>query len=102
MAGGAVQPAGSDQSYGPDHAGRTPEKQKSPSRRKQVLLRLHPQLYDLLARWAADELRSTNAQIEFVLRSALAEAGRQPGTQRPGVRPAAERSADTTAVRRRP
>lgn len=47
--------------------------------RKSVLLRLDPAVHDALARWAADELRSTNAQIEFVLRRALAEAGRLPG-----------------------
>jgi hypothetical protein len=47
--------------------------------RKGVLLRLDPAVHDALARWAADELRSTNAQIEFLLRRALAEAGRLPG-----------------------
>lgn len=44
--------------------------------RKAVLLRLDPQVHDALAEWAADEFRSTNAQIEFVLRRALADAGR--------------------------
>jgi hypothetical protein len=47
--------------------------------RKQLLLRLDPAVYDALARWADDELRSTNAQIEFLLRRALSEAGRLPG-----------------------
>ncbi|MGW0987220.1 hypothetical protein ACWD46_13475 [Streptomyces sp. NPDC002486] len=46
--------------------------------RKQVLLRLDPAVYEALARWAGDELRSANAQIEFLLRKALAEAGRLP------------------------
>jgi hypothetical protein len=46
--------------------------------RKGILLRLDPAVHDALAKWANDELRSTNAQIEFVLRRALAEAGRQP------------------------
>jgi hypothetical protein len=46
--------------------------------RKSVLLRLDPAVHDALARWAADELRSTNAQIEFLLRRALADAGRLP------------------------
>lgn len=46
--------------------------------RKQVLLRLDPSVYEALARWAGDELRSANAQIEFLLRKALAEAGRLP------------------------
>jgi hypothetical protein len=46
--------------------------------RKSLLLRLDPAVHDALARWAHDELRSTNAQIEFLLRQALAEAGRLP------------------------
>ncbi|WP_164904931.1 hypothetical protein [Streptomyces cyaneus] len=46
--------------------------------RKQVLLRLDPSVYEALARWAGDELRSANAQIEFLLRKALADAGRLP------------------------
>ena len=48
------------------------------SERKGVLLRLDPAVHDALARWASDELRSTNAQMEFLLRRALAEAGRLP------------------------
>ena len=47
-----------------------------PAQRKAVLLRLDPRVYDALARWAADEFRSTNGQIEFLLREALAAAGR--------------------------
>lgn len=47
--------------------------------RKSVLLRLDPAVHDALSRWANDELRSTNAQIEFLLRRALADAGRLPG-----------------------
>ena len=50
--------------------------------RKGVLLRLDPAVHDALARWAADELRSTNAQIEFLLRRALGEAGRLPDNAR--------------------
>ena len=46
--------------------------------RKSLLLRLDPQVPDALVRWADDELRSSNAQIEFLLRSALASAGRMP------------------------
>jgi hypothetical protein len=61
------------------------------SERKSILLRLDPAVHDALARWAADELRSTNAQIEFLLRRALAEAGRLPGKvgvmRRPGRPP---------------
>jgi hypothetical protein len=48
------------------------------SERKQVPLRLDPAVHDALARWAADELRSLNAQIEVLLRRALDDAGRMP------------------------
>lgn len=47
-----------------------------PTERKSILLRLDPAVHDALVRWAADELRSTNAQIEFLLRGALVAAGR--------------------------
>jgi hypothetical protein len=46
--------------------------------RKELLLRMDPAVHDALARWAADELRSVNAQIELVLRRALTDAGRMP------------------------
>ena len=49
------------------------------SERKGVSLRLDAAVHDALARWASDDLRSTNAQIEFLLRRALDEAGRLPG-----------------------
>ncbi|WP_276670209.1 hypothetical protein [Schaalia cardiffensis] len=45
--------------------------------RKQVLLRLDPAVHEALAKWAADELRSVNAQIEVVLRRALKDAERE-------------------------
>ncbi|MCF3144322.1 hypothetical protein [Streptomyces platensis] len=51
---------------------------RRPQQRKQVLLRLDPLIHDALARWAGDELRSANAQIEFLLRKALSDAGRLP------------------------
>jgi Uncharacterized protein conserved in bacteria len=44
--------------------------------RKKLLLRLDPEVYAALARWAADDLRSVNAQIEYALRLALRGAGR--------------------------
>jgi hypothetical protein len=53
------------------------------SERKGVLLRLDPAVHDALAKWASDELRSTNAQIEFLLRRALDDAGRLPHHARP-------------------
>jgi hypothetical protein len=46
--------------------------------RKNYPLRLDPELYDAIRRWAGDELRSVNAQIEFILARALREAGRAP------------------------
>lgn len=46
--------------------------------RKQVLLRLDPDVHAAVAKWAADDLRSINAQIEVLLRRALKEAGRDP------------------------
>lgn len=54
--------------------------------RKQVLLRLDPAVHDALASWAADELRSTNAQVDYLLRRALADAGRLPRDARPHPR----------------
>jgi hypothetical protein len=46
--------------------------------RKSVLLRLDPAVHSALQRWAADDLRSVNAQIELLLREALRVAGRAP------------------------
>jgi hypothetical protein len=46
--------------------------------RKKLLLRLDPAVYDAIAKWAADDLRSINAQIEYALRLALKQAGREP------------------------
>ena len=61
------------------------------SERKSILLRLDPAVHDALARWAADELRSTNAQIEYLLRRALSDSGRLPNQvgamRRPGRPP---------------
>jgi hypothetical protein len=48
--------------------------------RKAFLLRMDPALLDALQRWAAADLRSLNAQIEFVLRRALQQEGRLPST----------------------
>jgi hypothetical protein len=42
-----------------------------PDERKSILLRISPALWASLSRWAADDLRSLNAQIEFVLREAV-------------------------------
>ncbi|OUC95419.1 hypothetical protein [Streptosporangium minutum] len=44
--------------------------------RKKILLRLDPAVYEAIAKWAADDLRSVNAQLEYALRLALKGAGR--------------------------
>ncbi len=46
--------------------------------RKNYPLRLDPEVYEAIRVWADDELRSVNAQIEFLLARALREAGRAP------------------------
>ncbi len=48
--------------------------------RRAFLLRIDPELYDALQRWASDELRSLNGQIEFLLRRAASDAGRMRGS----------------------
>ena len=60
---------GSQDETAPDPPGRRRE-------RKSVLLRLDPEVHEALTRWAADDLRSTNAHIEWLLRRAVTDAGR--------------------------
>lgn len=48
------------------------------AKRKSFLLRINPKLFDALQRWANDELRSVNGQIEYLLVRALNDAGRRP------------------------
>jgi hypothetical protein len=55
--------------------------------RKPFLLRLPPEVLDALQRWAADDLRSLNGQIEFLLRRELGAAGRAPRAGAPGTPP---------------
>ena len=55
--------------------------------RKAVPLRLDPAVHAALAKWAADDLRSLNAQIEVLLRRALTDAGRMPRSAEPIRRP---------------
>lgn len=50
------------------------------SKRDSFLLRLRPEVMDALRRWADDEFRSVNGQIEFVLARALQQAGRLPAS----------------------
>lgn len=63
---------------------------KGVPQRKQIALRLDPRVHDAIAKWASDDLRSVNAQIEVILRRALKEAGRDPQAgpmRRPGRPP---------------
>jgi hypothetical protein len=53
--------------------------------RRPFLLRLDPAVLDALQRWAADDLRSLNAQIEFLLRRTLQQEGRMPAER--GAKP---------------
>ena len=53
------------------------------SEKKGYALRINADVLAAAQRWADDELRSLNAQIEFVLRDALRKAGRLPHTPRP-------------------
>ena len=56
----------------------------APVAKKKFLLRLDPEIYEAVQRWAADEWRSVNGQIEYVLRDCLRRAGRLPSSGRPG------------------
>ena len=51
--------------------------------RKPFLLRLDPATHEALQAWADSDLRSLNAQIEFLLRRALRDAGRLPPPRKP-------------------
>jgi hypothetical protein len=61
------------------------------SERKAFLLRIDPEVLDALQRWANDDLRSLNAQIEFVLRKALRQEARL-ASERAADRPPKDRS----------
>ena len=58
-------------------------------KRESFLLRTDPAVLDALRRWAGDDLRSVNGQIEFLLRRALQSEGRmpKPGTDTPSSKP---------------
>jgi hypothetical protein len=58
--------------------------------RKPFLLRVDPEVLGALQRWAGDDLRSLNGQIEFLLRRALREAGRLEAGPPPGASPGGE------------
>ncbi|EKQ68985.1 hypothetical protein OsccyDRAFT_1588 [Leptolyngbyaceae cyanobacterium JSC-12] len=46
------------------------------SEKKKFLLRIDQELYSVLEKWAADDLRSVNAQVEYLLQKAAQQAGR--------------------------
>lgn len=50
--------------------------------KKSFLLRISPELYEVLEHWAADEIRSVNSHIEFLLREAAKKAGRLSSVKR--------------------
>lgn len=56
--------------------------------RKAFLLRIDPAVLEAVQRWANDDLRSLNAEIEFLLRRALADAGRLKTKSSAGEKPA--------------
>lgn len=60
--------------------------------RKSMLLRLDPAVYDAVSAWAAHDLRSVNAHVEWLLRKALDDAGRLPRHTAPPARRGRPRS----------
>ena len=52
------------------------------AKRKQYPLRIDPAVWEAIERWAADDMRSANGQVEWILREALRRAGRLPATER--------------------
>lgn len=52
------------------------------NKKKAFVLRLSPEIYSSLEKWAADEFRSVNGQLEWVLNEALKKEGRHPRTKK--------------------
>lgn len=65
--------------------------------RKPFLLRVDPLLLQALQRWADDDLRSLNGQIEYLLRQALIERGRNKPAEKPEQRACEEMKGDSGA-----
>ena len=55
--------------------------------KKSFVLRIDPEVSNALERWAADEFRSMNGQIEFLLSQALKKAGRLPAKKKSADNP---------------
>ena len=67
------------------------------AQKKAFPLRLDPATYDALQRWADDDLRSLNGQIEFLLRHALRQSGRLPDPDKqPQTQPDTRNDGDVT------
>ncbi|WP_045523874.1 Arc family DNA-binding protein [Neobacillus niacini] len=52
--------------------------------KKRFLLRIDQQIYDALEKWAEDEFRSVNAQIEIIIKKGLKDSGRLKKTDNTG------------------
>jgi hypothetical protein len=48
------------------------------SKKKSFVLRIDPETYEAVEKWAADEFRSTNGHLEWIINEALKKAGRKP------------------------
>lgn len=66
--------------------------------RKQYPLRIDADVWSAVQKWAADDFRSVNAQVEWILRDALRKAGRLPGQgtaeEEPSQEPGGEKPAE--------
>ncbi|HYB27587.1 MAG TPA: hypothetical protein VEF89_13280 [Solirubrobacteraceae bacterium] len=65
---------------------------------KRFLLRLDPDLFEALRRWADDDLRSINAQIEYLLTDQARRAGRLPAKRTRPPRPTADETSPPAGV----
>jgi len=59
------------------------------TKKKSFVLRLDPSMYEAVEKWAADEFRSTNGHMEWIINEALKKAGRKPKKNGPGKSPSA-------------
>jgi hypothetical protein len=62
--------------------------------KKVFMLRINPEIYEALEKWAADEFRSVNGQLEWVIEKALKESGRMP--KKPSSMPGSNQEKDET------
>jgi hypothetical protein len=68
------------------------------NKKKTFALRISSRAYEALERWATDEFRSVNGQIEMLLDRALREAGRLPPSSAVGSDPASSPSMDDSEI----